>query len=293
MGNQIATAVAFLLVMIYFLMIDDFKLQPETIKNRRVLVTGASSGIGEQVAYEYAKLGAKLIITARRSDLLQKVSAKCKELGASQIEMITADMASAKDREHLIQETESRLGGLDILILNHATLRSAWWTGAGENVTLLSQDLEVNFISFTDLVSKAIQLLTFSEGQIGVLSSSCGILSCPTFAPYAASKFALHGFFTSLRQEFILQQRPVTITLCILGQIATDDGLGVIRQTQPDYEASSVAPVEDCAQAIIRGVAAGRRSLHYPSNTFYMDWAHRIFPEYMENRAAKNVLRSL
>ncbi|CAH2293213.1 hydroxysteroid 11-beta-dehydrogenase 1 isoform X1 [Pelobates cultripes] len=92
---------------------------PESIANARVLVTGASTGIGEEIAYHYAKAGAQLVITARREQALQKVKAKCLELGAKNVSLIIADMGEPVDREQILEKAVTVLGGLDYLVLNH------------------------------------------------------------------------------------------------------------------------------------------------------------------------------
>ncbi|CAH2293214.1 hydroxysteroid 11-beta-dehydrogenase 1 [Pelobates cultripes] len=83
---------------------------PESIANARVLVTGASTGIGEEIAYHYAKAGAQLVITARREQALQKVKAKCLELGAKNVSLIIADMGEPVDREQILEKAVTVLG---------------------------------------------------------------------------------------------------------------------------------------------------------------------------------------
>ena len=82
-----------------------FYNSPESIKGKRVLVTGASSGIGEQMAYHYARMGASIVLTARRETLLQKVVEKCKLIGAktATFDYITADMSKLEQTKGVVE----------------------------------------------------------------------------------------------------------------------------------------------------------------------------------------------
>ena len=89
-----------------------FYYSPESIKGKRVLVTGASSGIGEQMAYHYARMGASIVLTARREALLQKVVEKCKLIGAktATFDYITADMSKLEQTKGVVEVISSILG---------------------------------------------------------------------------------------------------------------------------------------------------------------------------------------
>lgn len=287
MGNIVPILVLVIVSSYFFFWNDTF--QPETIRNQRVLVTGASSGIGEELAYQYSRLGARLVITARREELLRKVASKCKELGASSVELVAADMTVQEDRDKVIRFTGERLGGLDYLILNHATLRHAAWTGHRENLTFLHQDMEVNFVSYVDLASKAIDMLSASSGHIGVVSSVCGKMSCSLMTQYTASKFALHGFFTSLRQELNARRVNVTITMCVLGLIDTENAMRLIKENLPTMDTWIAAPAQDCAQAIVEQVGLGVYEMHFPRMAMFYDYVHRFFPEFLENYAGRQI----
>ncbi|PKU37547.1 corticosteroid 11-beta-dehydrogenase isozyme 1-like [Limosa lapponica baueri] len=110
-------------------------------------------------------------------------------------------------------------GGLDMLILNHVgTSYFGYFNGDVEHVRKL---LEINFLSYVAMTVSALPMLKQSEGSIVVVSSMAGKVGFPFTVPYSATKFALDGFFSSLRQEFTIQSINVSITLCILGFIDT------------------------------------------------------------------------
>lgn len=94
--------------LIAFFWKDDFN--PESLSGARVLVTGASAGIGEQIAYHYARFGAEIVLTARREAVLQKVMEKCLTLGAKKIFYIPADMSSPSEPDRVVQFAVQKLG---------------------------------------------------------------------------------------------------------------------------------------------------------------------------------------
>ncbi|XP_064325903.1 hydroxysteroid 11-beta-dehydrogenase 1-like protein isoform X3 [Phalacrocorax carbo] len=113
---------------------------PESLSGARVLLTGASAGIGEQMAYHYARFGAEIVLTARREAVLQKVVEKCLTLGAKKIFYIPADMSSPSEPEKVVQFAVQKLGGLDYVVLNHIGMtRFQMWDGDVEYTRWLMQ----------------------------------------------------------------------------------------------------------------------------------------------------------
>ncbi|NXN82885.1 DHI1L protein, partial [Bombycilla garrulus] len=235
---------------------DDFN--PESLSGARVLVTGASAGIGEQIAYHYARFGAEIVLTARREAVLQKVMEKCLTLGAKKIFYIPADMSSPSEPEKVVQFAVQQLGGLDYLVLNHiGTNRFQEWSGDVEYSRWLMQ---VNFFSYVALATAALPTLEKNRGALVVVSSLTGRMPTPFTTSYSATKFALDGFFGSLRHELIMQRRDVSVTLCILGLIDTDSAL---ENTRGKVHLSA-SPAPEAALAIVRGGAARLPEVFYP-----------------------------
>ncbi|XP_056368601.1 hydroxysteroid 11-beta-dehydrogenase 1-like protein [Oenanthe melanoleuca] len=242
--------------LIAFFWKDDFN--PESLSGARVLVTGASAGIGEQIAYHYARFGAEIVLTARRETVLQKVMEKCLTLGAKKIFYIPADMSSPSEPEKVIQFAVQKLGGLDYLVLNHiGTNRFQEWTGDVEYTRWLMQ---VNFLSYVALATAALPTLEKNRGALVVVSSLTGRMPTPFTTSYSATKFALDGFFSSLRHELIMQKRDVSVTLCILGLIDTDSALEYTRGKVH----ISASPAPEAALAIVRGGATRAHEVFYP-----------------------------
>ncbi|NXH05492.1 DHI1L protein, partial [Loxia leucoptera] len=242
--------------LIAFFWKDDFN--PESLSGARVLVTGASAGIGEQLAYHYARFGAEIVLTARREAVLQKVMEKCLTLGAKKTFYIPADMSSPSEPERVLQFAVQKLGGLDYLVLNHiGTNRFQEWAGDVQYTRWL---LQVNFLSYVALATEALPTLEKNRGALVVVSSLTGKMPTPFTTSYSATKFALDGFFSSLRHELIMQNRDVSVTLCILGLIDTESALEYTR----GRVFLSASPAPEAALAIIRGGAARAHEIFYP-----------------------------
>ncbi|XP_050182676.1 11-beta-hydroxysteroid dehydrogenase 1-like isoform X2 [Myiozetetes cayanensis] len=229
---------------------ENFK--PEMLKGKRVIVTGASTGIGEQIAYHLARMGSHILITART-----EVVERCLELGAASARYVSGTMEDMAFAQHVVREAEASLGGLDMLILNHVGASYfGFFDGDVEHVRKL---LEINFLSYVAMTTSALPMLKESEGSIVVVSSMAGKVGFPFTVPYSATKFALDGFFSSLRQEFTIQSINISITLCILGFIDTDRAVraaGAVLRELP-------APRDECALEILKGAALRRRELYY------------------------------
>ncbi|NXL30896.1 DHI1 dehydrogenase, partial [Glaucidium brasilianum] len=230
----------------------------EMLRGKRVIVTGASSGIGEQVAYHLARMEAHLLLTARTEAKLQKVVERCLELGAASARYVSGSMEDTTFPTVVVREAENTWGGLDMLILNH--IGYSYFNYFNGDVGHIRKLLEINFLSYVAMTVSALPMLKESEGSIVVVSSMAGKVGSPFAASYSATKFALEGFFSSLRHEFIIDNVNVSITLCILGYINTENAVRAISHVIR----STPAPKEECALEIIRSGALRQRELHYP-----------------------------
>ncbi|NXY87787.1 DHI1 dehydrogenase, partial [Alcedo cyanopectus] len=230
----------------------------EMLRGKRVIVTGASSGIGEQMAYHLARMETHLLLTARTEARLQKVVQRCLELGAASASYVSGSMEDTTLPELVVKEAENNWGGLDMLILNH--IGSSYFNYFNGDVEHVRKLLEINFLSYVAMTTSALPMLKESEGSIVVVSSFAGKTGIPLFAPYSATKFALDGFFSSLRQELIMDKVNVSITLCVLGYINTESAVRAISHVIQD----TPAPKEECALEIVKSGALRQRELHYP-----------------------------
>lgn len=244
-----------LLLAYYYSKNEEFR--PEMLQGKKVIVTGASKGIGREMAYHLSTMGAHVVLTARSKEGLQKVVSRCLELGAASAHYIAGTMEDMTFAEQFVAKAGKLMGGLDMLILNHITYTSvAVFQG---DVHSVRKAMEVNFLSYVVMSVAALPMLKQSNGSIVVVSSMAGKMTHPLIAPYSASKFALDGFFSSIRKEHLLANVNVSVTLCVLGLIDTETAMkataGVITL--------SASPKEECALEIIKGAALRKEEIYY------------------------------
>ncbi|KAF7254498.1 Corticosteroid 11-beta-dehydrogenase isozyme 1 [Varanus komodoensis] len=234
---------------------EDFK--PEMLKEKHVIVTGASMGIGEQMAYHLARMGSHILITARTEAKLQKVVTRCLELGAASARYMNGSMEDMVFAQSVVKKAEELWGSLDMLILNH--IGNSYFSYFNSDVGHVQKLLDINFLSYVTMTVAALPMLKNSGGNIVVVSSLAGKVGFPFTVPYSATKFALDGFFSSLRQEFVMQNTNISITLCVLGLIDTEAAMkatsGILKTV--------AAPKEECALEIIKGGVLRHREVYY------------------------------
>jgi short-subunit dehydrogenase len=183
------------------------------IKGKVVWITGASSGIGESLAYEMAKQGAKLILSARRKDELLRVKGNCIESAQPDVRTLALDLSKP---EMLKLSTEAALqifGHIDILINNGGISQRSF--AKDTSVDVDRRLMEVNYFGSVALTKYLIpHFLQRRSGHFVAVSSVTGKFGTPYRSGYTASKHALHGFFDSLRAELWKEVKnaiPVTI----------------------------------------------------------------------------------
>ncbi|XP_035689967.1 hydroxysteroid 11-beta-dehydrogenase 1-like protein [Branchiostoma floridae] len=252
---------------------DDF--DPEKLRGATVVITGCSTGIGEEVAYQYARLGAKILITARRENRLKEVVAKAKSLGAQEAHYVAGDMGKAEDCERTIQTAKEKFGRLDYLILNHggSNVKSIHEDFAEKswdedpNMEFLEDVMKINFIGYVRLATLALPLLKESKGSIVVVTGPVGKVPVPNMHWEAALKFGVDGFFSCLRLELLRAGHDVSVTLAIMGFTKTPAVIERLQKTEKGRKRLKRAtPIDQTARAIIRGGATRAREIYYPAS---------------------------
>ncbi|XP_036127969.1 corticosteroid 11-beta-dehydrogenase isozyme 1 [Molossus molossus] len=241
----------------YYFYSDNEEFRPGMLKGKKVIVTGASKGIGKEMAYHLAKMGAHVMVTARSEEALRKIVSDCLEYGAASAHYIAGTMENMTFAEQFVAKAEKIMGGIDMLILNHI-ISTPMQPFAGD-IHFVRKSMEINYISYVVLSTAALPMLKQSNGSIVVVSSMAGKMASPLIASYSASKFALDGFFSSIRKEYLVAKVNVSITLCILGLINTDSAM---KASSGVFNAEA-APKEDCALEIIKGGALRREEVYY------------------------------
>jgi len=185
-----------------------------------VWITGASSGIGEALAYEYAATNATLVLSARRVHRLQAVAETATAAGAAAVHVVPLDVVAVLTEQRAFQEVVEQVvtktKRLDMLVLNAgATQRS---TAEEMPLSAARSLMELNFYAVIEHARAALPALRHSRGQIAVMSSFTGKIGAPVSSVYSASKHALQGYFGALRGEV----PEIDITMLCPGPVASE-----------------------------------------------------------------------
>ncbi|KAL8167092.1 hypothetical protein V2J09_008591 [Rumex salicifolius] len=236
-------------------------LPVNNLKGKVALITGAASGIGEQIAYEYARRGARLALIDINGDRLQEVSDKAKRIGSRDVMWEKADVSIPQESEHFIQQTIQRFGQLDHLVNNAAIFRPL---GLFENVTdtcSLRPIMDTNFWGSVYSTHYAIPYLRQSKGKMIAVASSLGHISAPNSIMYNASKAALISLYETMRVEI---GSEIGITIVTPGAIDTPmitpkylSVMGLLKYL-PSVSA------EECGKQIVEGACRGDAYVRVP-----------------------------
>ncbi|CAL8465292.1 g4827 [Coccomyxa elongata] len=197
------------------------RLPKDAFKDKVVWITGASQGLGEQLALCFAQRGARLILSARNEQRLQQVGAACREAYGSEVEVLPLDVCAAFSELHSAAVTADAAfegAGIDYFIHNAGASQHA----AVEDTTteVAEQMFQLNVLGPLALTRAVLPfLLSRGHCRIVVVSSMAAVVPAPGQAMYSATKLALHGYFATLQSE--LNDRGITVTIACPGPIAT------------------------------------------------------------------------
>ena len=184
-------------------------MKADAFRDQVVIVTGASSGIGRALALQLAGQGAKVVLAARRAELLEQVAAACRQAGGEAL-AVPIDVADEVQCKVLVDKTVAAFERVDLLV-NNAGLAVIARLEDYSDLNLFHHTINVNFFGAVYCTYYALPYLIRSRGRIVAVSSLGGMAPLPYNSPYIASKFAMHGFFDSLRIE--LKRHGVSVTM--------------------------------------------------------------------------------
>jgi NAD(P)-dependent dehydrogenase (short-subunit alcohol dehydrogenase family) len=235
-------------------------------RDRSVVITGASTGIGQALAVALAEKGARLTVAARRADALAETVRRSTAVGADALAVPT-DVTDPAACQKLVEATVARFGALDVLVCNAGV---SMWARFDEitDLTIFDQLMRVNYLGAVYCTHFALPHLKKSRGLAVAVSSLTGKTGVPTRTGYAASKHALQGFFDSLRIE--LSGSGVDVLVVSPGFVATDvrasafgaDGKPLGKS--PRKEDRNTMPLDACVRRMVAAMTARRRELVMP-----------------------------
>lgn len=232
------------------------------INNQVVMITGASSGIGEALAYQLATKGARLILSARREEELNRVKSACDN--EDNIQVLTLDLVDSSSIPQKAKEAESLFGHIDVLI-NCGGI-SQRDKVINTQLEVDRQIMEVNYFG-TIALTKALLpgMVQRKSGHQVIITSATGIVSTPLRSSYAASKHALHGFYDALRAEHHADGLKVSIILP--GYVRTKISYNALmgdgsQQNKMDNAQDNGLSPEVCAAKIIKAIQHDKEEVY-------------------------------
>ncbi len=231
------------------------------MKGKVVVITGASSGIGKALAYEFAKHGAKVVIGARNKEKLSQISEDINRQGGESVFYVT-DVTIENDCKNLILTARQKFGKIDVLINNAGISMRALFKDA--DLSVIKRLMDVNFWGSVLCTKSALPYLLETKGSVVAVSSVAGIKGLPGRTGYSASKFALHGFMESLRIEnlktglHVMMAYPGFTASNIRNTALVADGS---QQGKSPLEEGKIMPAEEVAAYIYKAVKKRKTSL--------------------------------
>jgi NAD(P)-dependent dehydrogenase (short-subunit alcohol dehydrogenase family) len=259
-------------------------------KDKIVIITGASSGIGRELAHQLADQGAWLVLAARNAERLEAVKAECQKRGGLAI-VVRTDVSIPAQCANLIQRTVDEFGRIDALVNNAGITMWAKFEEV-KDLNIFEQIMRVNYLGSMYCTHFALPHLKESRGQIVGISSLTGKTGVPTRSGYAASKHAMVGFFDSLRIE--VAPYGVSVTMIYPGFVASEvrarafgpDGKPLV--TSPVRE-GEVMTVETCARLIVGAMTKRRRELVMTLRGKLGQWLKLITPGLVDRIASRAI----
>jgi short-subunit dehydrogenase len=184
-----------------------------------ILITGASSGIGEATARKFAKEGYRVVLAARRFDRLQNLAEQIAAAGGQALP-VEADVANLEDIQRLVHAVIENFGQIDVLFNNAGFGRLDWLENLDPSRDIEAQ-INVNLLGVIQTTRQVLPImLEQHKGHIVNMASAAGLIASPTYTIYAASKFAVRGFTEALRREVGVY--GIHVTAIFPGGVATE-----------------------------------------------------------------------
>jgi short-subunit dehydrogenase len=260
-----------------------------SLQGSRVLITGASQGIGRSLAVLAARRGAKVLAAARSADLLAELAAEVASFGGT-LATVQADVTSAEDRQAMVDAAVRGFGGLDVLI-NNAGIGA---TGHFAEVSpeRLRKIMEVNFFGLAETTRALLPLLKQGVKPAVVnISSVAGRRAIPARSEYSASKFAVQGLSEALRAEFV--RFGVDVLVVNPGLTQTNFSKNMLEQKakmKMDHLRGMTS--DDAALGVLRAVERGSNEVTLTLKAKLLLLVNRFFPRLVDRLIARKV-RSL
>ncbi len=259
------------------------------MKDKVVIITGASSGIGLASAREFAKRGARLVLAARSAEKLQEIAASLEEQGTECLAVPT-DVSREEDCKQMVEKALERFGRIDILVNNAGLSMRALFRDL--DLSVLKKLMDVNFWGTVYCTKYALPALLKSRGTVVGVSSVAGLHGLPARTGYSASKYAMQGFLETLRIETL--KTGLHVFLLCPGFTESNVRKAALTATgEPQGESprkeEKMMTAEEVALHLLKGIEKRRRftvltfegKFTYYFKKWFPSWLDRIFYNHM------------
>jgi hypothetical protein len=257
-------------------------------KNKVVLITGASSGIGKQTAIEFAKLGSNIILVARRKNKLEQVENELKQFKVNTL-VCTCDVSKKDQVEKLSQIILQKFNSIDILVNNAGF--AIYGSVSDLSIDEIESQMETNYFGMIYCVKNFLPLmLEKKSGHIVNVASVAASFGLPGIASYCASKFAMLGFSEGLKHELVGTGVGITVVSPIMVKTNFFDHPSF--EKMPKYSPTSLDS-KTVAKAIVKAANSSRLEIITPSIVRSVVWLKHTFPYFINPILGKSFKKQL
>ncbi len=256
-----------------------------SLKDKTVVITGASSGIGKALAQEMAKRGANIVLAARQYVTLCEITAELEKAYGVKALAIQADVSKEEDCEALVKQTILTFGKLDVLINNAGLSMRALFKDL--DLSVLKNLMDVNFWGTVYCTKYALPEILKTTGSIVAVSSIAGYRGLPGRTGYSSSKFAMNGFMESLRAELL--KTGVHVMVACPGFTTSNIRVAALSQDgtahgETSMEEGKMMTAEEVAQRICDGIEQKKRTLIMTRQGKLAVWVNKLFPAFADKK---------
>lgn len=252
--------------------------------NKVIWITGASSGFGEAMAYEFANQGAKIILSSRRIEELERVKSNIK-----QAEILPLDLLQPEAFKEKVSQALAIYGSIDVVIHNAGIAQNA--LAIDTTSEMQRKIMDVDFFSYTELTQHLLpHFMERKSGHIVVTSGVLAKVPMPYRSSYCAAKAALHGYFDSLRAEVVDYNINVSILVpSFLNTSLVSKAIGAKEKTSINTQSQGGASVDKAAKQVAKAVYKNKYQVAIGNRDKgrFLLWMSRIFPKITTNLVIK------
>lgn len=257
-------------------------------KNKTVLITGASSGIGRETAFEFAKLGADIILVARRQEKLEHIANQLKKFDVKTL-VCKCDVSKKEQVKEMSETVLEKFDSIDILVNNAGF--AIYGSVTDLSIDEIESQMETNYFGMIYCIKNFLpSMLKKKSGHIVNVASVAASFGLPGIAPYCASKFAMLGFSEGLKHE--LKGTGVGITVVSPIMVRTDFFDHQSFKNMPKYSPTSLSS-KTVAKAILKAANSPRLEIIVPSVVRGAVWMKNTFPYFINPILGKSFKKQL